>query len=344
MTARSLQVQVRSRDIYLPDILCLHRPTDNDGNPGKTAPRLIQDLLDYDPRFPASWNVLAEVSPIFREGQTLHVKDPRACRHALCAKENQSRPPVSSDARPNENTVYVVAAYCSRCRYHFEISVDHHPRRAGQVPCHLSDGTNPLHHFRLVDSIDGKQYKEKNGINKYDLLTEAHTFRCTGSACPVTLEIKVSPPRLAKGVMVSILDANTVFNRGKREMEKEPERYVGQKPVTPAAAIGYLRQYLTDAKTTTATPGAAGGVKRIARRNKKFMLAFADECDALYEYLDFKLVEEPGVDEGVSHVTVLEKTSTMHLLTSAFQGGDNLLLATSNHWKPQSKLPRGCHI
>jgi ubiquitin carboxyl-terminal hydrolase 25/28 len=268
--------------------------------PGKTAPRLIQDLLDHDPRFPTAWNVLSEVSPIFREGQTLFIKNENTCRHALCAKDNQSRVPVSNDERPDENSVYVIAAYCSRCRYHFKVSVDYRPQRSGQVPCHLSDSDNPLHHFRLVGTTDGKQYKEKHGPNKYDVLTEAHVFRCTSPTCPAMLEIRVSPPKLTKNIMISILSPEIVTNRGKREMEKEPERYVGQTPVTPSMAIVYLRHYLSDAKTTTAT----GEIKKIARRNKKFMLAFADDCDTLYEYLDFKLVEVPG-DEGVSHICSL---------------------------------------
>ncbi|KUJ10644.1 ubiquitin C-terminal hydrolase-like protein [Mollisia scopiformis] len=264
--------------------------------PGKTAPRLIIDLLDYDPRYPVKggWNVLADFPPVFREGQLYLRKDLRACHHSLCKKEAQTNAPISNDQQPDRTTQWVVSTYCTRCRYHFKVSIDLYQRRSGQEPCHLLDPENPLHHFRLVESIDGREYKEKHGPNKYDLLTEAHRFVCTGSKCPAVLEIRVSPPRLPKNVTASIMDPAIVYTRGQREIKNQPERYAGQTPVTPSSAIGYLRQYLSDAKTTRDT----GEVKKIARRNKKYMLAFADECDALFNYLDFRPIEEPGAEPG----------------------------------------------
>ncbi|KAF8866099.1 ubiquitin C-terminal hydrolase-like protein [Acephala macrosclerotiorum] len=260
--------------------------------PGKTAPRLISDLLDYDPRWPlkGAGNLLADPAQQYK-GQTIYRKDNRACRHSLCRKDSQTTAPVSNDEQPDK-IQYVVSAYCSRCRYHFKIIVDLRHKTDGQTPCHLADTENPLHHLRLVESIDGKAYKEKNGPNKYDLLTEAHRFVCTGSTCPALVDIRVSPPRLPKSVLKDIMDPAIVYQRGQREMKKEPERYVGQQPVSPSSAIGYLRQYLTDARTTQET----GEIKKIARRNKKYMLAFADECDALFNYLDFTPVEDPAVE------------------------------------------------
>jgi ubiquitin carboxyl-terminal hydrolase 25/28 len=41
-------------------------------------------------------------------------------------------------------------------------------------------------------------------------------------------------------------------------------------------------------------------LKKIARRNKKYMLTFADECDELFKYLDFVPIEEASPEPEVS--------------------------------------------
>ncbi|KAE8449971.1 hypothetical protein EG329_007110 [Mollisiaceae sp. DMI_Dod_QoI] len=308
--------------------------------PGKTAPRLINDLLDYDPRFhlKGAGNILADPAPRFKGQQIFRKDHTRACRHSLCKKGSQTNAPTSNDEQPDETTQYVVSAYCSQCRYHFKIAVDLWHQKDGQSPCHLSDKENPLHHFRLVESIDGKQHKEKHGQNKYDVLTEAHRFVCTGSRCPAVVEIRISPPRLSKNVLSPIMDPATVFSRGQREIQKEPERYAGQLPVSPATALGYLRQYLTDAQSTRDPKE----MKKIARRNKKYMLAFADECDALFSYLDFTPVEEPAV-EPEDEATYFWRLPTIsdenrYFIEDVTYEIDLLLQARSAHEKTTSNM------
>jgi hypothetical protein len=44
-------------------------------------------------------------------------------------------------------------------------------------------------------------------------------------------------------------------------------------------------------------------LKKIARRNKKYMLTFADKCDELFIYLDFVPVEETSLEPEVSFPT-----------------------------------------
>lgn len=52
-----------------------------------------------------------------------------------------------------------------------------------------------------------------------------------------------------------------------------------------------LRTYLIDALNKDPAEK-----KRITVRNKKFMLAFSDECDDIFEYLEFELLLEPSND------------------------------------------------
>jgi ubiquitin carboxyl-terminal hydrolase 25/28 len=84
--------------------------------------------------------------------------------------------------------------------------------------------------------------------------------------------------------------------RGRREIKNDPDRYQGLPPVKPLQALGYLRQYLYDAKGAKSRTD----LKKIARRNKKYMLAFADECDELFEYLDFIAVQDDALEPEVS--------------------------------------------
>ncbi|TVY26416.1 Ubiquitin carboxyl-terminal hydrolase [Lachnellula hyalina] len=272
--------------------------------PGKTAPRLIEDLLDYDPRYRAQKdqrNLLAEDAPHFRESQVPAVPPRKGdfdCRHELMLKQGQTVAPFSADEDPDETTQYVVSTYCYECRWYFDIRVDYTQWKENSVACQLSDSENRLHHFRLVETIYPPQDE-----NKYKSVAEIHSFVCSGDLCPCKVEIRISPPKLTPNLLGLILTASKVHNRGRKEIEAEPERYPGLGPLVPLQVLGYLRQYLIDART--------GQAKRIAKRNKKYMLAFGPECEPLFEYLGFTSTEvessEPG--EGPSYFWTLPQTT-----------------------------------
>ena len=77
-------------------------------------------------------------------------------------------------------------------------------------------------------------------------------------------------------------------------MKEQPERYQDSRPSTPVEVLSMLRTYLSDALNKNPAEK-----KRIAVRNKRFLLAFSDECDDIFEYLEFVLQVEPS-DDGVS--------------------------------------------
>ncbi|KAL5323372.1 hypothetical protein ACEPPN_007907 [Leptodophora sp. 'Broadleaf-Isolate-01'] len=264
--------------------------------PGKTAPRLILDLLDYDPKKSYGKNLLADPAPKWRKG-LWDAQHPQACRHTLMAKE-QTRAPVSNDEQPDADTSYEVAAYCNKCRYHYKINVDYSRRKDFQTPCNQSDNENPLHHFRLQESITGKEHRDKFGVNKHDHLIEAHRFLCTGTKCPATLDIRISSPRLGKSLVDMITDRPRLETRGRKEIARDPARYEGVEPAGPFSSLWYLRSYLTDAKAARDSTT----LKKIAKRNKKFVIAFGDECNDLFETLGFRMIEEPAElpEEGMN--------------------------------------------
>lgn len=262
---------------------------------GKTAPRLLNDLLEHEPRFSRrnGRNLLADPAPMFK-GMALPPRThAHGCRHVLMSKRSQTHAPISEDERPDASTKYIVASYCAQCKHHFDIVVDFTQGTRGQFSCRLSDEVNPMHHLRLTESLDFK--KENIEFNKYCPLIELYRFSCTAAFCPVTVEIKISAPRLPVSLLQTIIDPAKLEARGKKVIADEPERYVGLDPLTPVQVLSNLRHYLLDAKAAQ----DSGDLRRIARRNKKYFLAFADECDSLFDYLDFK----PLTEEGESQVS-----------------------------------------
>lgn len=146
-----------------------------------------------------------------------------------------------------------------------------------------------MHHLRLFQSTNKQEHKERYGEDKHNTLTEAHQFICTSSTCPVIVEVKIYPPRLTNNMLKLVLDPAEVDSRSRRIMASDPERFDGIEALRPLNILDYLRRYITDALYK-----GADEKKRISSRNKKFALAFADECDDLLHYLGFTDSEERG--------------------------------------------------
>ncbi|KAH8661378.1 hypothetical protein BGZ60DRAFT_84575 [Tricladium varicosporioides] len=263
--------------------------------PGKTAPRLINDLLDYDPKYRErrnGRNLLADPALRYR-GIKIPRKGPTDCRHSLMKKVNRTSAPRPNDECPDEETIYIVSTYCQNCRYHFEIEVDFSRQTDAQTPCHLSNKDSPLHHLQLLESVYySKENPGRLKASKYNPVLEYHRFECSRRACPVRVSIKVSAPRLPQVVLGPILDTAKLQERGRKEIQADPQRYPNMTPVTVAAALGFLRTYITDARAAHNQPSP----KRIAKRNKKYALAFGNDCDKLLVYLDFQTVNEESLD------------------------------------------------
>jgi ubiquitin carboxyl-terminal hydrolase 25/28 len=264
---------------------------------GKTAPRLITDLLDYDPRYRLrnGKNLLADPAPQFH-GDPFMRKGPNDCRHSLIRKENQTSAPTSPDEQPDRDTKYVVASFCARCRYHFDITVDFRHRGGDvPVPCKLSDMENPMHHLHLVETSG--QLAGPITSKPQELPYEEYRFVCSGSHCPVSVEIRITPPRLSKKLLALFLDVNLLQARGEKVISQDPNRYQGLVPLKPIQVLANIRTFLTDAKAQSLKTDEPP--KRLAKRNKKYVLAFENECDALFLYLGFKEINEIGEDVSV---------------------------------------------
>lgn len=268
---------------------------------GKTAPRLIEDLLHYDLRSPYRQyrSLLADPASQYHEGVRILNHGPNDCRHALIEKEQKTKSPPSNDRPFVQGDKWTVKAHCYHCLYHFDIVVDYPD---GSEICQLSREDSPLHHLLLVRSENEKQYAARcraEGIIQVGKVAEYDQFVCSSQSCRCRVRIKISEPRLPLDlVQASLLEGSTVYERGRREIRSEPERYAGLTPLYPLQALSFLRTYIGDAQyASEQTPPK---LKKISKRNKKYMLVFANDCDDLFEYLGFKLFHEESDESSVS--------------------------------------------
>ncbi|CAG8954152.1 hypothetical protein HYFRA_00005771 [Hymenoscyphus fraxineus] len=254
--------------------------------PGKTAPRLIEDLLDYDPRYleRQGGHLLADPPPQWKgDGHAIFRKDENDCRHKLMLLSSRSNTPKSASEDADPTTKWVVATYCDECLWHFDITVDYTSWKNGHTPCKMNDQEHPLHHLQHVESM----YSKKD-LDQENSITEIHQFACSQLSCPVEVKVEISKPRLRMELLAPLLDSVKVRARGEREIRQDPERFEGTSPANPFQALGYLKTYIQHA--IDGDPSVAR--KRINKRNKKFALCFDAECDELFNYLGFTTTQE----------------------------------------------------
>jgi len=259
--------------------------------PGKTAPKLCEDFLDFDPSNAArSANLLAGHSPPVGEGQYLSYKI-GSCRHDYTTKHPQSvTPPL--DFRPDGTTRYKLAAVCKKCRLHAAVSIDY--RRATN-PC--PNGEYPLHHFQRLPDEDV--------TSQTQIL---YTWQCSAPQCQAHLQISYRQPRLSDADRDLLTNTDRLKRRYEAAVQEDPNRD-GMRQATPIDALGRLRKYVKDSLNP------AHNRRTFPAANKRFMEAFGvqrHDCMELLQRLGFQY------DETVSLLlaaAALKKTLTIGRLS-----------------------------
>lgn len=261
--------------------------------PGKTPPRLIADLLDYVPKeVDNGFNLLAHPAQQFWN-KPLFRRDQNDCRHILMKKDNQTQAPISENLNLEIPCHYFVSAICSSCKHHFKITLIAESRGCNEI-CNLSQPKYPLHHLILTNSSRARDNIKLSHESKYEGLYESYEYKCSRPNCPIVVEIRILPPRLSKNLLQLIDNAEILAERGSREIKKDPLRFSDLPAVNPYAALNHLASYLKDALSTIGEP------RKIALRNKKFTLSFANDCTDLFKYLDFTYSDDQ-TEEGESN-------------------------------------------
>ncbi|KAH0542358.1 hypothetical protein FGG08_003203 [Glutinoglossum americanum] len=296
---------------------------------GKTAPRLLEDLISYDPRN-SRRDVLSEDAPKFippKPSLPRRVSSD-TCRHSFMDKPDQSIiPPLES--RPGPGSTYRVASFCNDCRCHLLLKLEYRGDLPGEVPCPNQEF--PLHHFRFVPHKSRCRPASANSLG--EPWTEERVFECSSYVCSAVLTVVLSPPRLAPEYVTLLTDKEVITERVRRAEMDGPDRdwEDSEELVGPFEVLTRLRKYVSDAMRSLQK-------KKISARNKKFVTALGEECQELLEFLGFTFDEAQDVwllpEVDVSHGPPFEDSLKV-LLDDVDK--ELLILIAKRPWKESSK-------
>ena len=246
--------------------------------PGKTAPRLLEDLLNYDPK-PEDHNGrhLTGLSQIIGDDEAYDIDlHERSCQHRYALKFEQSFfPPV--DARADNTSAWKVAAFCLACRYHVDLIIDFRGRDSYLNPC--PNGEYPLHHF-VLDT----RGEDMGDISSAQTHTADFQFRCTAEQCQAALVIRMHPPHLRDDQLRLLTDIALLEARKEAAVRADPARFDEFQTAKPLETLGFLPSYFRDSLAVTRPTSR----RRIPVRNRLFMLSFGSDCHELLEELGFR--------------------------------------------------------
>ncbi|EAW06856.1 ubiquitin-specific protease UBP2 [Aspergillus clavatus NRRL 1] len=254
---------------------------------GKTAPRLAQDIYDYDPVHPPGTgrNLLSEVPPVFAERQTgsLEFISPSACRHQYVTKPNQSFLPQAEQKKSTGNPSKV-SAICTECRYHLQLVVSSSPG-IGQSTQGFADH---IHHLVY------KSGRQRNGVSPAEVtpkgqIVETFHYECSYLTCPVSVSVRIASPVLAEEWVRLLIDPEVLGRRADEAIAAQPERLEGIGRPLPITVLENLHTYIFNALHDSQRS------KSISAVNKRFMTCFGVEgrpCKSLLEFLGFSVKNE----------------------------------------------------
>ncbi|GMG02374.1 unnamed protein product [Aspergillus oryzae] len=248
---------------------------------GKTAPRLVQDIYEYDPAHPPATgrNLLADVPPVFPEyynGPLEHISS-AACRHNFVSKPAQSYVPQSEQGNTGASTK--VSAVCLMCRYHLQVEVSSTPG-IGQPSTRFSDH---VHHLVY------KSGKHRGGaapeeVSPKGQMLEMFHYECSYLSCSVAVSLRFASPVLNDDRVRLLADPEVLRQRANEAFAAHPDRLEGVAPPTPINVLLNLRTYISNALLDSQQS------KSISAVNKRFMTCFGVEgkpCKDLLEFLGF---------------------------------------------------------
>ncbi|EMD00196.1 hypothetical protein BAUCODRAFT_83917 [Baudoinia panamericana UAMH 10762] len=255
--------------------------------PGKTAPKIHRDFLDFDPlNARQGINILTDHAPPVGEGQQPS-QQPSACRHDYTIKHEQSiSPPL--DLRPDAASRYKLGTVCKKCRLHAVVKIDY---TRSVNPCPNSE--YPLHHFQRLPEFD---VRDEHRI--------AYAWQCSAPQCQAHLEIGFGKQRLSPEDRDLLINTELLKRRYESVLQHDPGRE-GMRQATPMEALSRLRKYIKDSLNAEHTR------RSFPANNKRFMETFGvhgQDCAQLLQRLGFKyasdilewsLPDPPTIDDRI---------------------------------------------
>ena len=248
---------------------------------GRTAPSLIEDtnLRDIQTASPGDVNILKDHPISWATTNTIaDILPSGSCLHRFCTKERQSQHP-GLDTRPDQSSVYYLAAICRLCRTHLSATCDY-TKRPGTSAC--PNDSSPLHHLVYSAWRVDVATKEEHSQNKSDSTSwkgETYVFECSSKTCSAVVSIRLHTPRFSPQMVKILTDQVLLKTRTDASFRLAAERLEGSKRPSVTEVLTDLRQYLRNAWI--------GETKPIRVDNKRFMLRFGPGGEACKELLEF---------------------------------------------------------
>lgn len=233
---------------------------------GKTAPRLLHDLLIYDPQcLVKNYNILTNPPPLHEPSLSQNSLLAReVCRHEYITNgQHGILPPQDSRAKVGDR--YISRAICKRCRIHLKVETDY--QHAGLNVCPNSE--RPLHHFLFEPS---------SGTDTSPLV---YHFRCSSPDCSASVQISYTQAVIDPSDLALLTSLDLLKKRYETVVTEEAKRS-GFNQASPVDVLWRLRRYVHDALESP-NPG-----RRIPAHNKKFQEAFGKDCNGLLQRIGFK--------------------------------------------------------
>lgn len=243
--------------------------------PGKTVPRLVQDIRHYDPTYPPASrrNLLSEVPPVFHDGYhgPAEYISPRACDHQYVTKANQA-----ALAKGGPSNLFAI---CSKCRRHLRVTVD----SSNTINQPVQSSTDHVHHLVCKGGRQIGGYTPEEITSKGQRVEMFH-YDCSYLACPTRVIISIASPILTDHSVQLLTDPELLRKRTEDAIAAHPDRLEGTGPPLGIDVLMNLRTYITNA--------LQGGQRsrRISAVNRKFMCCFGIEgqpCRDLLQFLEF---------------------------------------------------------
>ncbi|OKO92627.1 hypothetical protein PENSUB_12612 [Penicillium subrubescens] len=258
--------------------------------PGKTAPRLAEDIRLYDPvHLPGTGlNLLSQVPPVYPEDadKTVDFVSPFACQHTYITKENQTYL-ATAEQRRRPGISSKLSAVCSKCRYHLQV-VMHHSISGNAFA--LSSMAGHVHHLVYKSGRQqGSRMAEE--VTDKGQVVETYHYQCSHVPCSAMVSLRILSPLINPQFLELLSDPDLIRERAEEAIADQPERLEGMAIPTPITVLDNLRLYLHNALHSHERS------KAISSSNKRFMLSFGLEgtaCKDVLEFLGFVYDSEAG--------------------------------------------------
>ncbi|KAF2764303.1 cysteine proteinase [Teratosphaeria nubilosa] len=239
--------------------------------PGKTAPKLHQDLLKFDPlRKDKGGNVLTDCTKPDVEGPFTGAG---SCQHEYTTKSGQSvLPPL--DLRPDGSTKFKHAVICKKCRIHVAVKIEY---ARPTNPCPTSE--YPIHHFRHLERDEATASRI------------TYHWQCSAPQCQAHLQISFRPARISNVQKDLLTNTENLKRRYEAVVADDPSRE-GLRQANPMEALSRLRRYVSDAQKPDRKRDA------FPADNKRFMEAFGvrgEDCRELFQGYGFRYAADEGL-------------------------------------------------